>query len=71
MECREKVTWMLENGGTRGHPTGHAYNHSAPPRGDYCFWCGQHRDDGTSQKPEAEGYTWDHYWDDVIYQEGL
>ncbi len=25
------------------YPVKHAFDHGAPPKGDYCYWCGIHK----------------------------
>ena len=59
---------MEANGGSKNYPTGHAFDHSAPPRGDFCYWCGIHRD-GLSRTDviEAQGYTEENWREDREY----
>ena len=63
--CKAKQDWQKANGGEQ-FPNVHAYDHSAPPRDDYCFWCGRHRTNGTRRRPECEGYSDDDWWNDAI-----
>lgn len=64
--CEAKAVWQRANGGEK-FPSVHAYDHSAKPRGDYCFWCGQHRSgDGTTMRPEAAGYSFEHWMEDAL-----
>ena len=64
--CEDKVAWMRANGGIKSHPISHAYDHSAKPRGDYCFWCGKHREDEGFRKPEAQGYSFENWMEDAL-----
>ena len=61
--CSEHDKWSKANGGVGSQ---HAYDHSAKPRGDHCFWCGIHRDGKSHAKPQAQGYSEDDWWNDAI-----
>ena len=67
--CKEKMKWLISNGSPNKNQTGHAFGHSAPPRGNYCFWCGIHKD-GLSRIKNPQEYTEDNWDADIEYLYG-
>ncbi len=66
--CKAHAKWNKANGGGYNH---HAWDsgppHQAESRGDFCYWCGQHKSgDDRSRKPEVQGYSEDDWWNDAI-----
>ena len=63
--CLEHDKWSKNNKGQHSH---HAFGFSDSPRGDFCFWCGRHKNDLEGpplRVPEVEEYT-EETWEEEI-----
>jgi len=68
--CEEHVRWSEQQPGGALRSR-HAFDHTAGSKGDYCYWCGQHRSGDGRYREDAGVYTMDDWWNDVIDQGGV